>query len=162
MPAEEVTRLRNVAVVGLGRRGGEVKVERERVWGWWEELGLPRIAFVTRLDRERATIEHALEDLKAVGARPAVLQVPIGAEAEFRGVVDVLSGKAFLYQGESGAFQEGAPPPDLAAAVAREHERLVETIAEANDALLEKYLEGTERSEEHTSELQSPCNLVCR
>ncbi len=132
------------AVLVLGPTGGEVKVEMEKVWGWCEELGLPRIAFVTRLDRERATIEHALEDLKAVGARPAVLQVPIGAEAEFRGVVDVLSGKAFLYQGESGAFQEGAPPPDLAAAVAREHERLVETIAEANDALLEKYLEGTE------------------
>src|SRR5438132_934498 len=132
------------AVLVLGPTGGEVKVEMEKVWGWCEELGLPRIAFVTRLDRERATIEHALEDLKAVGARPAVLQVPIGAEAEFKGVVDVLSGKAFLYQGESGAFQEGAPPPDLAAAVAREHERLVETIAEANDALLEKYLEGTE------------------
>src|SRR5207249_9456037 len=53
-------------------------------------------------------------------------------------------GRAFLYRGEPAAFQEGAPPPDLAAAVAREHDRLVETIAEANDALLEKYLEGTE------------------
>src|SRR5213594_785197 len=128
------------AVFVLGPAGGEAKVEAEKVWAWCEELALPRVAFVTRMDRERATIEHALEDLKAVGARPAVLQVPIGAEAEFKGVVDVLSGKAFLYQGESGAFQEGAPPPDLAAAVAREHERLVETIAEANDALLEKYL----------------------
>src|SRR5438552_4824956 len=132
------------AVLVLGPTGGEVKVEMEKIWAWCEELGLPRIAFVTRLDRERATIEHALQDLKAVGARPAVLQVPIGAEAEFKGVVDVLSGKAFLYQGESGAFKEGAPPPDLAAAVARERERLVEAIAEANDALLEKYLEGTE------------------
>src|SRR5216684_4498714 len=82
------------AVLVLGPTGGEVKVEMEKVWGWCEELGLPRVAF--------------------------------------------------LYQGESGAFQEGAPPPDLAAAVAREHDRLVETIAEANDALLEKYLEGTE------------------
>src|SRR3989475_1935184 len=132
------------AVLVLGPTGGEVKVEMEKIWAWCEELALPRIAFVTRMDRERATIEHALADLKVVGARPAVLQVPIGAEAEFRGVVDVLSEKAFVYQGESGTFQEGAPPPELAAAVAREHERLVETIAEANDALLEKYLEGTE------------------
>src|SRR6266576_3025770 len=62
------------AVLVLGPTGGEVKVEMEKVWGWCEELGLPRIAFVTRLDRERATIEHALEDLKAVGARPALLQ----------------------------------------------------------------------------------------
>src|SRR5213593_297478 len=134
------------AVLVLGPTGGETKVEAEKVWAWCEELALPRIAFVTRLDRERATIEHALEDLKAVGARPAVLQVPIGAEAEFKGVVDVLSGKAFLYQGESGTFQEGAVPADLTDAVAAARERLVETIAEANDDLLEKYLEGTELS----------------
>src|SRR5213592_2003213 len=132
------------AVLVLGPTGGEAKVEAEKVWAWCEELALPRVAFVTRMDRERATIEHALEDLKALGATPAVLQVPIGAEAEFRGVVDVLSGKAFLYQGESGTFQEGAPPAAAADAAGKARERLVETIAEANDALLEKYLEGTE------------------
>src|SRR5438552_3918491 len=132
------------AVLVLGPTGGEAKVEAEKVWAWCEELALPRVAFVPRMDRERATIEHALEDLKALGATPAVLQVPIGAEAEFRGVVDVLSGKAFLYQGESGTFQEGAPPAAAADAAGKARERLVETIAEANDALLEKYLEGTE------------------
>src|SRR5437016_4604358 len=78
------------AVLVLGPTGGEAKVEAEKVWAWCEELALPRVAFVTRMDRERATIEHALEDLKALGATPAVLQVPIGAEAEFRGVVDVI------------------------------------------------------------------------
>jgi len=132
------------AVLVLGPTGGEVKVETEKVWAWCEELGLPRIAFVTRMDRERAAIEHALDDLKAVGAKPAVLQVAVGSEAGFAGVVDVLSGRAFLYQGDSGTFQEGAAPPELAEAVAAARERLVETIAEANDALLEKYLEGTE------------------
>jgi elongation factor G len=132
------------AVLVLGSTGGEIKIETEKVWAWCEELGLPRIGFVTRMDRERASIDHALEDLKAVGAKPAVLQVPIGAEAEFRGVVDVLAGKAFLYQGESGTFQEGPVPADLAETVAAARERLVETIAEANDPLLEKYLEGTE------------------
>src|SRR5439155_334331 len=137
MSADEVARLRNVVIVGPG--GGEAKVEAEKVWAWCEELALPRVAFVTRMDRERATIEHALEDLKTLGATPAVLQVPIGAEAEFRGVVDVLSGKAFLYQGESGTFQEGAPPAAAADAAGKARERLVQTIAEANDALLEKY-----------------------
>jgi elongation factor G len=131
-------------VLVLGPTGGEVKVETEKIWAWCEELGLPRIAFVTRLDRERASIDHALEDIKAVGARPAVLHVPIGAEAEFRGVVDVLSGKAFLYQGESGTFQEGAVPAELADEVGAAREALVEAIAEANDDLLEKYLDGTE------------------
>src|SRR5436190_22966511 len=96
------------------------------------------------MDRERATIEHALEDLKTLGATPAVLHVPIGAEAEFRGVVDVLAGKAYLYQGESGTFQEAPVPAELADEVGVAREVLVETIAEANDALLEKYLERTE------------------
>jgi elongation factor G len=131
-------------VLVLGPTGGEIKVETEKVWAWCEELGLPRIGFVTRLDRERATVDHALEDLKALGAKPAVLQVPIGSEAQLRGVIDVLSGRAFLYQGESGTFQEGAAPPELAEEVAAAREKVVETIAEANDPLLEKYLEGTE------------------
>jgi len=132
------------AVLVLGSTGGEIKIETEKIWAWCDELGLPRVGFVTRMDRERASIDHALEDLKALGAKPAVLQVPVGAEAEFRGVVDVLAGKAFLYQGESGTFQEGAVPGDLTDAVAAAREQLVETIAEANDDLLVKYLEGTE------------------
>jgi elongation factor G len=131
-------------VIVLGSTGGEMKVEIEKVWAWCEELGLPRIGFVTRLDRERASVEHALADLATLGAKPAVLQVPIGSEAEFRGVVDVLSGRAFLYQGDSGTCQEGAAPAELADTVAKAREHLVEAIAEANDPLLEKYLEGTE------------------
>ena len=132
------------AVLVLGSTGGEVKVETEKIWAWCEELALPRIAFVTRMDRERASIDHALEDLRAVGAKAAVLHVPIGIDNGFRGVVDVLSGRAFLYQGDSGTFQEGTVPAELADTVAKAREQLVETIAEANDVLLEKYLEGTE------------------
>jgi elongation factor G len=131
-------------VVVIGSTGGEMKVEIEKIWAWCEELGLPRIGFVTRLDRERASLEHALADLATLGAKPAVLQVPIGSEGEFRGVVDVLSGRAFLYQGDSGTFQEGPAPAELADTVAKAREHLVEAIAEANDPLLEKYLEGTE------------------
>jgi elongation factor G len=133
-------------VVVVGSTGGEVKVEIEKVWAWCEELGLPRIGFVTRLDRERASLDHALADLATLGAKPAVLQVPIGSEGEFRGVVDVLSGRAFVYQGDSGTFQEGAAPAELADTVAKAREHLVEAIAEANDPLLEKYLEGNELS----------------
>src|SRR3989449_194507 len=136
------------AVLVLGPTGGEIKVETEKVWAWCTEHGVPRIGFVSRMDRERARIENALEDLKAVGAKPAVLQVPIGVEGEFRGVVDVLSGRAFIYQGDTGAVQEGAAPAELADAVTAAREALVETIAEANDALLEKYLEGTELTDD--------------
>ena len=130
----------------LGSTGGEVKVESEKVWSWCQELGLPAIGFVTRLDRERALLEHALEDLKLLGVKPAVLQVPIGVEAEFRGVVDVLSGRAFVYQGDSGTMKEEPVPAELADEVAAAREQLVEVIAEANDELLEKYLDGTELS----------------
>jgi elongation factor G len=136
------------AVLVLGPTGGEIKVETEKVWSWCDALGLPRIGFVTRLDRERASLAHALEDLKAVGARPALLQVPIGSEGDFRGVVDLLAGRAWLWEGDTGAPQEGPVPEDLAAEVARAREQLVETIAEANDALLEKYLEGNELTAE--------------
>src|SRR5213593_4095798 len=90
------------AVLVVGPTGGEAKVEVEKVWAWCEELALPRIAFVTRMDRERASIDHALEDLRAVGATPPVVQGADGAEEEVRGLVGVLLGKAFLFQGESG------------------------------------------------------------
>jgi len=136
------------AVFVLGSTGGEVKVETEKLWAWCGERGLARIGFVSRMDRERASIDHALEDLKGIGVKGAVLQLPIGTEAEFRGVVDLLTGKAFLYQGDSGTVQEGAIPAELADEAALAREQLVESIAEANDDLLEKYLEGTELTAE--------------
>src|SRR5947208_1119195 len=101
------------AVLVLGSGGGEVKVEAEKVWSWCDEAGLPRVAFVTRLDRERASLDNALADLHAMGAKPAVLQVPIGAEAELRCVVDLVAGKAFVYQGDSGTFHDGPIPADM-------------------------------------------------
>jgi elongation factor G len=130
------------AVFVLGPAGGEIKVEAEKVWRWCDELGLARVGFVTRLDRERASLENALADLKSLGVKAAVLQVPIGSEAGFQGVVDLLSGKAWVYQDEKA--QETQPPADLADEIAAARDQLIETIAEANDELLEKYLEGTE------------------
>jgi elongation factor G len=134
------------AVFVLGAGGGEIKVEAEKMWRWCDELGIARIGFVTRLDRERASVANALADLKGLGAKAAVLQVPIGSEAGLRGVVDVLSGKAYVYQDEK--VQETQPPPELADEIAAARDQLVETIAEANDELLEKYLEGTELTPE--------------
>src|SRR5689334_1638177 len=63
------------AVLVLGPTGGEIKIETEKVWAWCNELGLPRVAFVTRLDRERASLDNALADLQGLGAKPAVLQL---------------------------------------------------------------------------------------
>jgi elongation factor G len=130
------------AVFVLGPGSGEIKVEAEKLWRWCDELGIARIGFVTRLDRERASLDNALADLKSLGVKAAVLQVPIGSEAGFQGVVDLLSGKAYVYKDEK--VQETQPPADLADEIAAARDQLVETIAEANDELLEKYLEGTE------------------
>jgi elongation factor G len=129
----------------LGSGGSEIKVEAEKLWKWAGDLGLPRIAFAARLDRERASLDHALADAEALGAKPAVLQLPIGQEEGLRGVVDLLSGKAFTY-GDDGKASAGEPPADMKDDIAAARERLVETLAEANDALLEKYLEGEELS----------------
>lgn len=129
------------AVLVLGSAGGEVKVETERLWSWCQAQQLPVIACVTRLDRERATLEHGVENLRALGARPAVLQVPLGAEGSLRGVVDVLSNQAFVYAAD-GTMKLEPVPADVADEVGLARELLVEAIAEGNDALLEKYLEG--------------------
>jgi elongation factor G len=134
------------AVFVLGGGGGEVKVEAEKLWNWCDELGLARVGFVARLDRERASVDNALADLKVLGVKPAVLQVPIGSDASFTGVVDVLSNRAYVYQDEK--VKETDPPADLADEIAAARDQLVETIAEANDELLEKYLEGTELTAE--------------
>src|SRR2546427_7294971 len=72
------------AVLVLGPTGGEMKIESEKLWAWCDELGVPRSGFVTRMDRERAAIDHALEDLRAGRAEPAGLPLPIGAQPGVR------------------------------------------------------------------------------
>ncbi len=136
------------AVFVLGAGGGEVKVEAEKIWTWLAESGIPTIGFVTRLDRERSSLDNALADLGQLGIRPAVLQLPIGAEAGFEGVVDLLGGKALRWRGDSGQVEEAPIPAELADSVRAARERLIETIAEADDALVEKYLETGELSEQ--------------
>jgi elongation factor G len=130
------------AVLVLGPTGGEIKVEAEKLWRWMDERALPVLAFVTRLDKERATLDAALADLRTLEAKPALLQLPIGEEGGLRGVVDVLAGRAWLAASEGAAAKEADVPADMAERVAAAREQAIEAIAEADDALLEKYLEG--------------------
>lgn len=127
---------------------GDTKGEDGKVLAWATELSVPRIAFVTRMDRERASFDQALEDLAGLGQKPVAVQLPIGAESGFKGVIDLLSNKAFLGTAGSGAMREAEVPADLAdeARTAREH--LVEAVAESSDELLEHYLEGGELSQD--------------
>jgi elongation factor G len=137
------------AVVILSAISG-VKAQTEEIWSWANEFEIPRIAFVNKMDRERASFLRAIDDLeKSLGARGVAIQMPIGAEGDFRGIVDLISMKAYLYAADgSGTCTEGAIPADCVDEANRLREHLVETVAEAYDALTEKYLETGELTEE--------------
>ena len=119
-----------------------VKVQTEQGWDISDELGLPRAVFVNKMNRERADFFQTLKDLSdAFKPKPVPIQIPIGAEEDFKGVVDLIREKAFLY-GDDGKAKESDIPADLQDSVDEARETLVEHIAEADDNLLEKYLDG--------------------
>src|SRR5262249_30811352 len=130
---------------------GGVMVQTEKVWAAAEELGLPRIVVLNRLDRERASLDRTLTSLREACSRSVVpIQLPIGEEKNFKGIVDLVTKKAYTYQiDESGKFTEGAVPGDMATAVDKAREALIEMVAENDEKLMEKFFEaGTLTDEE--------------
>ncbi len=124
-----------------------VEVMTEVYWGLAEKKNLPRIIFVNKMDRENANFEAALDQLKKnFGNKVAALQIPIGKEDSFKGVVDILKQKAYIFNG--GKVEEQDIPADLAEQAAAEREALAEAVAESDDELLMKYLEGEELTAE--------------
>ncbi|HEX9890582.1 MAG TPA: elongation factor G, partial [Actinomycetota bacterium] len=125
-----------------------VEVQHEVVWEMAVEAGLPRAFFINKIDRERASFQRTVDGLvQAFGTQVAPLQFPLGEEHEFEGVADLLSRKAYRYaSGPKG--EEGQWPDDIAGKADPYREKLAEAVAEADDALLEKYLETGELSEE--------------
>jgi elongation factor G len=118
-----------------------VEVQTTNMWKAAAKLGLPRLIFVNKLDRERASFERTLEDLQgAFGAGVAPLELPIGEESGFRGVADLLSDTAITYEG--GRPTTGPVPDDMAVREHSVHDALVEGIVVADDDLMERYLEG--------------------
>jgi len=133
----------DAALVVVDAVGG-VMVQTEKVWAAAEELALPRLVVVNRLDRERASLERTLTSLHEACNRTVIpIQLPIGEEKNFRGVVDLVSRKAFLFQtDESGKFSEGAIPGEMTAAVDAAREALIEMVAENDEKLMEKFFEA--------------------
>jgi elongation factor G len=118
-----------------------VEVQTAHMWKVAANLGLPRLIFVNKLDRERASFERTLEDLQSTfGAGVAPLELPIGEEATFRGVADLLSDTAITYEG--GRPTTGPIPDDMVGQEHTVHDALVEGIVVADDDLMERYLEG--------------------
>ena len=130
---------------------GGVEPQSETVWRQADRYRVPRIAFVNKMDRSGADFFRVVGMLKdRLKAKPVPLQVPIGAEEDFKGVVDLITGKALIYDEESkGEVVDVVDvPAELADTVEEWRMHLVETIAEEDEALLEKYLGGEELTPE--------------
>ncbi len=127
-----------------------VKILTEKLWRMGQELGMARAIFISKLDRERADFEAAIERLeKTLEITVCPLAIPIGKEAAFKGVVDLIRMKAYLYPEDgTGKKQEQPIPDDLKDQAARYREKMIEAVAESRDDLLEKYLEGKTLKEE--------------
>jgi elongation factor G len=128
-----------------------VEVSTEKVWAVAEELGVPRMIVLNRLDRDRASLDRALDSLKSVFGRTVVpVQLPIGEEKAFSGVVDLVSMSATTYPADaSGKPTAGDVPGPLQQAASSARESLIELVAEADDALMEKFFDaGTLTQEE--------------
>jgi elongation factor G len=125
-----------------------VKVQTEQGWDFAEEFGLPRMIFINKLDRERADFFRAFNDAAEIfEPKPIIIQLPIGKEDNFNGIVDLLSMKAYTYD-ENGKAKTTEIPSDMAEQVESERENLIENVAEADDELLERYLEGESLSDD--------------
>jgi elongation factor G len=122
-----------------------VQPQTETVWRQGDKYKVPRICFVNKMDKNGADFEHVIETIrKRLGARPVALQIPIGAEANFKGVIDLIEMKAILWHDETmGAkYSVEEIPENLKKKAEAFRMQLIEVIAETDDVLLEKFLEG--------------------
>lgn len=123
-----------------------VEPQSETVWRQADRYGVPRICFVNKMDRVGASFERTVEMIKQrLGANPIPVQLPIGSEASFRGVVDLFTREAFLWEDDLGKESRQVEiPADMQSQVEEMRAYLIEKIAETDDALMLKYLEGEE------------------
>jgi elongation factor G len=128
-----------------------VEVQTEKVWSFADEFNLPRAVLINKLDRERSSFDRALASVQQVFGRSAIpVQLPIGAEKDFKGVVDLIRMQAYTYTMDGdGKGKEGPIPENLAEAAKQGHEALVEMVAEGNDALLEEFFDKGTLPVEH-------------
>lgn len=138
------------AVIVIGGNS-EVKVQTETVWGYGNEFGVPRILYVGKMDTERADFLKVVEEVKKqFPSLPAVpVQLPIGTEKNFRGIIDLIEKKAYFYRDDgSGQFELKEIPAELKEEADQLREKMVEAIVEMDDQLMEKYLESGEITNE--------------
>ncbi len=138
------------AVTVLCAKAG-VQPQSETVWRQANKYKVPRIAYVNKMDREDANFFYVIETMKArlSGCNPLAIQVPIGASADFKGLVDLVEMKAYIYTNDKGTdIQITDIPADLVDVCNKYRNILIETVAEQDDELLEKFFAGEELTEE--------------
>ncbi|MEW6143827.1 MAG: elongation factor G [Thermodesulfobacteriota bacterium] len=138
--ADSALKVVDGAVIVVGAVGGDVAVQVRKYWDMTG--GLPKIIFINKLDKENTSLEATLGSIsKELKVKLLPLILPIGQQHDFKGVVDVIEMKAYKYGGGAG-FEEIPVPPDMEEAARSQREKIIESVAELDDELLEKYLEG--------------------
>jgi len=141
-------RVADAAIVVVSATSG-VEVGTEKVWSYADENNLPRLVFVNRMDRENANFSKVLAQLQEFfGLSVVPMQLPLGAEASFKGIIDLVKMKAFTFSEDEKKLTEGEIPADLLEAAEENREKLIEAVAESDDDLLLKYLEGEPLTDE--------------
>jgi elongation factor G len=127
-----------------------VKAQTLKIWEWANEFEVPRIIFVNKLDRERADFLKAVDDIqKSLSTRAVAVSMPVGAEHDFQGIIDLVDMKARFFKfDEAGTYDETDIPAEYQEEADRLRLAMVEAAAEADDELMEKYLEGETLSTE--------------
>jgi len=140
-------RVADAALVVVTAEKG-VEVGTELTWQYSDERNLPRMVLINKLDRENTSFDNALKSLRdRFGLKVVPLQIPIGEQSGFRGVVDLVSQKGFTFEG-GNKVQEVAIPAALKENISSYREQLIESAVESDDAMMEKFLEGEELSDE--------------
>jgi elongation factor G len=131
-----------------------VKFGTRKVWGFADELNLPKIIFVNKMDRERSNFYGVVQEIaKTFEVKATPVFLPIGGEDKFQGLVDLIKMKAYRYAKDgTGNFEESDVPGDMQDLVRDWREKMIENIVEADDDIMEKYLEGEELSAQEMEE----------
>ena len=147
--ARGALRVADAAMVVVDAVSG-VMVQTEKSWAYADEFQLPRLVVVNRMDRDTASFERSLESIQqSLGRMCVPIQIPLGEEKGFKGVADLVQMKAYIYQTDgSGKFTEGEIPADSSARANEYREKLIESVAESDEKLMEKFFESGSLSNE--------------
>ncbi len=139
-------RVADSVVVVVDAVGG-VEFQTEKVWGYADELSLPRMVYISKMDRERADFSKTVSDIhNKLGKKATICYLPIGSEESFKGLIDLVNMKALLFEDHKGKPKKEDVPPDLLEDATAARETMVEDIAECDETLMDKYLEEGELS----------------